>query len=141
MQHTKLNFSRWSHLLLFAACLVGTACSSNDGAEEESGKSSVPAPQVNVSGSWDTQWSSQATSMSLTQSGSEVTGSYEFAIGTIDPYYEFGSLEGTVSERRLTGSVSDKYGTTSIKFDFSSDAQSFAGTYGSSGTWNGTRAN
>ena len=96
-------------------------------------------PSVNVSGEWETTWGSANADMTLSQSGADVVGSYATQIGSIDPYYEYGSLSGRLSDRTLAGSASDSYGTVSLEFEFSADAQSFLGTYGESGTWNGEK--
>src|SRR5258706_13527847 len=125
-------------MALGATALIG--CGGGSPGNDDTRNPSVAPPAVNVSGVWQTTWGSQSAKMTLTQAGSDVSGMYEMPIGTIDPYYEYGSVEGTLSGRTLTGEVADKYGTTSIRFDFAIDGKSFSGKYGSSGSWNGKRS-
>ncbi len=103
-------------------------------------------------GTWDTTWSSAdgsstVTYMSLTQSGTAVTGTYESANGTA-------SITGSVQGTKLSGtwSENDPSGAYNGPFEFilSDDLNSFSGTWVSasegpaalastSQTWNGYR--
>ncbi|HLE82311.1 MAG TPA: hypothetical protein VJA25_13625, partial [Dehalococcoidia bacterium] len=89
-------------------------------------------------GTWDTDWNK----LYLTQSGSTVSGSYE---------YDQGKVTGSVSGNQLTGrwteapTYREPYDAGGFVWTISADCGSFSGTWGygtdsSAGTWNGTRA-
>ncbi len=72
--------------------------------------------------SWTGTWSTNWNDMKLTQSGSKVTGTYEFSGGKIS---------GTVSGNTLTGTWTQTNGRQGkFKFVMSSDGKSFTGSYG-----------
>src|SRR4030042_532888 len=94
---------------------------------------------INWTGTWDCgNWGK----MYLIQTGSQVTGTYEYQNGKIEGFATGTTLVGTWSESP-TYSPPDKAGDT--QFTLSADGNSFTGywRYGSSGnwtgTWNGTR--
>ena len=97
------------------------------------------AAAINWTGTWDCgNWGK----MYLIQTGSQVTGTYEYQNGKIEGFATGTTLVGTWSESP-TYSPPDKAGDT--QFTLSADGNSFTGywRYGSSGnwtgTWNGTR--
>ena len=97
----------------------------------------TPAPGVNVTGTWSTDWNS----MTLSQSGSAVTGTYD---------HDGGRIEGTFSGNTLTGrwseapSYAGPMDAGTITWTFAADGKSFSGTWtydgGGGGTWVGTRS-
>jgi hypothetical protein len=71
----------------------------------------------------------------ITESGSDITGSY---------YNGTASLKGQRSGNTITGTFTEPSGSGVFTFTFSGDGQSFTGTWGTKsgqtgGTWSGTR--
>jgi uncharacterized Zn-binding protein involved in type VI secretion len=102
-----------------------------------SGFSYIYAAEYSWEGSWDTTFGT----MTLTQSGNRVTGTYT---------WDDGKITGTVDGNTLTGTWSDgktgaaPNGSGDIVFTMAADGKSFTGIYkygstGSGYTWNGTR--
>jgi len=91
------------------------------------------SPTLNWAGTWDTNWGI----MHLSQTGSQVTGTYE---------HDSGKIEGNLSGNTLTGtwSESPSYAPPDdagdVEVTMSPDLGSFTGQwrYGSSGEWDGT---
>jgi hypothetical protein len=84
---------------------------------------------------WSGSWSSDFGRMSLQQSGSRVTGSYDF---------KGGRLEGTVAGNVLRGRWTQTNDSGSFEFEMSADGRSFSGRWGygdslTRGKWNGSR--
>ena len=99
-------------------------------------------PTANTfSGTWTTKWSTGGSAtMTLTQSGSAVTGTYTHDSGQIQGTVTGGVLSGTWSEAPTRQPDAD---AGEITFTLSADGHSFTGAwhYGSSGAtygWNGT---
>gem|GEM_PF-2383022 len=101
----------------------------------------TPAPastSCTWTGTWDTDWNK----LHLTQTGSTVSGSYE---------YNQGRVTGTVSGNQFTGrwteapTYQEPYDAGGFVWTIAAGCSSFTGTWGygterSAGTWNGTRA-
>jgi hypothetical protein len=103
--------------------------------------------QVDVSGAWTTVFLAPNAGMglpyavTLTQSGSQVTGTYT-AIGQGGSP---GILQGSLTGNQFTATWRDAAGPSGIAaFTFSPDARSFTGTWtgpnGATGTWSGNRS-
>jgi hypothetical protein len=86
-------------------------------------------------GTWAIRWYANTDTMTLTQSGNQVTGSYPSNNGRVS---------GTVAGNRVTGTWTE--GSSSGRFEWTIDpsCNSFTGTYGhgtstTGGPWSGTR--
>lgn len=97
---------------------------------------SVPPATTGWSGSWSTDWGT----MTLSQSGSTVTGTYE---------HDSGKIQGTVNGSTLTGrwseapSYAGPRDAGTFTWTLSADGKSFSGSWtydgGGGGSWTGTR--
>ena len=95
------------------------------------GGASVSAPAVELSGTYDTDFSE----MTLQQYGNKVTGTYKWADGRI---------EGTISGHTVTGWWYQSNGKGKFVFEFNSDFSAFTGKWGRnndtpSGKWDGKK--
>lgn len=84
---------------------------------------------------WAGGWSSDFGRMSLQQSGSRVSGSYDFKGGRLEGILQGGTLSGTWKQTNGSGR---------FEFRLSADGRSFSGRWGygqtlSGGSWNGRR--
>ncbi len=82
------------------------------------------------SGTWDTRWPGGGARLILKQDGDTVRGEY--------PLYR-GTLEGTVSDRRLTGTWQEPDEDGRFTFVLSEDGQSFVGRIDPDVWWTGAR--
>jgi hypothetical protein len=117
------------------------ACKKSEPSPEPAPEPAAPAAdtpttatQTDFSGSWKTGWGP----VTLTQSGSSVTGSYSGKFtGKLD-----GTANGNVAELTWT-QTNGEHGKA--RFTLASDGDSFKGTWGANssytngGSWNGTR--
>ncbi|MBL8602225.1 MAG: hypothetical protein JNK72_09920 [Myxococcales bacterium] len=117
-----------------AVCLVGAAMTMGGAAVEAQ-------PTVAVSGLWQTQFAGAAATVSLTQSGPNVIGTY---VNT--PPLMPGAMAGVLRGNVLTGRWTDASSSGGFTLVFSPNGRSFAGTWGRSitsvsdgGPWVGTR--
>ncbi|MBR5091313.1 MAG: Ig-like domain-containing protein [Ruminiclostridium sp.] len=114
------KFTRLFSLLIAAVIAMTAMCISSS------------AANYSWTGTWETNWND----MTLTQSGSTVTGSYA---------YKGGKISGTVSGNTLTGTWTQTNAKGKFKFVMSSDGKSFSGSYGyndsapGSSGWDGKR--
>ena len=132
-------------ILLFAACLlfVAAGCTSSSPASVPAA-TSAPAPTF--AGKWMTTWhgGGHDIPMTLTMSGSAVTGTYEYNTGTIT---------GTETGDRLVGTWTENEGASKGPFEFvmSGDGKTFSGWWAYEGddfaatkkeepSWTGARA-
>lgn len=90
-------------------------------------------PAADWAGTWETNFGT----MSLTQNGTSVTGSYA---------YQSGSINGTVSGNTLTGTWVETDDRGTFSFTLSADGKSFSGSWketspnpNQGGSWNGSR--
>lgn len=95
---------------------------------------------MNVAAVWATTWGSEVCTLTLQQSGTQVTGQY---VTTGAPP---GAVDGTMEGNVLTGTWTDAGGSIGgMRLSFSEDGRSFVGTWGSGGSyddggdWNGRR--
>lgn len=92
--------------------------------------------QLNVTGTWITDWKIPFLNLYLTQVNNHVYGSYEFKDGKLSGILIDNTLEGTWTENGATGK---------FRIVFSSSGNFFQGTWGtgddisSGGTWYGRR--
>jgi hypothetical protein len=108
-------------------------------AQATSTPTTQPAARTDWAGAWETEWGT----MTLTQNGSAVTGTYT---------HDDGRIAGTVSGDTFTGTWNEAPTRSppadagDVEFTIAPDGRSFAGRwrYGSSGAWNtnwgGTRS-
>jgi hypothetical protein len=124
-------------LLVFVPCLL-SACATPSAASQATGN--LPS----VTGTWRTTWTGQNFTniavLTLTQTGTLVTGSY---VTTNAPP---GRVEGHMEGLELTGTWSEESGRYGgFVFRFSADGKTFEGTWGHSdgfdngGAWSGDR--
>jgi hypothetical protein len=95
----------------------------------------IPLP-VTPTGGWSGDWSTNWGDMTLTQSGSTVTGTYSHDTGHISATVSGNYLQGTWSEYPSYAPPND---AGDIEFTLSADGKSFSGhwRYDSSGEWRG----
>ncbi|HLC30384.1 MAG TPA: hypothetical protein VJM51_06360 [Dehalococcoidia bacterium] len=101
---------------------------------------STPTPTPVVSNcSWTGTWSTTYKTMQLTQSGSAVTGTYEYNSGRIS-----GTASGATASGRWDEGAETPGGDGGFIWTMSADCNSFTGTWGNGsystgGSWSGTR--
>src|SRR3954469_4061822 len=83
------------------------------------------------SGEWDTRWGAGGAHMSLTQNGSDVTGTYPLYDGRIEAKASGGALDGTWIQGARRGA---------FHFDLAEDGKSFTGRFDTGEWWTGGRA-
>lgn len=94
-----------------------------------------PPAQLDVSGRWRTTLGR----MTLRQTGNEITGTYFNRETGV-----YGTITGTLQNRRLRGRWTEQTRTGRLIFDFAANGNSFTGKYGRGNaepnlTWNGAR--
>ena len=89
------------------------------------------AQQADFTGEWQTFWRTGSATLSLTQEGDAVTGSYE-------PYD--GTVTGTVEGRVLRGSWEQPGASGTMVFALSEDGRVLTGRFGNGEYWNGFRS-
>lgn len=82
------------------------------------------------SGEWDTRWRGGGAHMSLSQNGSEVTGTYPLYDGRIEAKADGTALDGTWIEGARRGA---------FHFDLAPDGRSFTGRFDTGEWWTGGR--
>ena len=119
----------------------GTRVSTTTPAPVATATPTATAPATVSNCSWTGTWSTTFNAMHLTQSGSTVTGTYE---------WDSGRITGTVSGNQFSGRWSEapSYAEPSdagrFVYTMSADCKSFTGTWGygdasTGSSWNGTR--
>ena len=99
-----------------------------------------PTPSATTSCSWTGTWSTSYNTMRLTQSGSAVTGTYEYNSGRIT-----GTASGATLSGRWDEGAESPGGDGGFIWTISADCNAFSGTWGSAGSsstgggWSGTR--
>jgi hypothetical protein len=100
--------------------------------DQQGGSGSLPGAVV----SWTGTWQCGQTRMYLTQSGSNVTGWYDYQNGEISGYAAGSTLVGTWSETVNAAQVL----TGDVQLNMAADGNSYSGNYrrGTAGSWTNT---
>ena len=126
--------SVWRALLVVTAGALGATAGDHPAAAQ------APAG-FNVSGVWQTVFGAGQSTLTMTQAGVSVVGTF-----TNPPGIQPGALAGRFTGNVLTGRWTDATSSGGFQLAFSPDGRSFTGTWGraltsttSGGPWTGVR--